>query len=246
MRKGLPNRCRPRARGRSPGSRRPEGQGRLRTSGVCTTSSGRQSASGRSGPAAGRWAVGRRDGTRQAPRTSTRRRSGAGLRRSRGGRVCASAVPSKPVLGKKTALSRESRQPGSARRRGRAQPCQCQGPRDAQRGSAGGPTPGRGRGKGLGGRKYQEKSRQWRCRRRRLRASAPSAPRLGITHAGGGGRRERGGKGAGRVGPRARGRSGPRAPCGPRGAARGPPREAGPAGRGPRALSSQRGSLPRG
>lgn len=43
-----------------------------------------------------------------------------------------------------------------------------------------------------------------------------SARSLRITHAGGGGKRERGGKGAGRAGPRARGRSGPRAPCGPR------------------------------
>lgn len=66
------------------------------------------------GRRAGRWAVGRRDGTRQAPRTSTRGRSRAGPGRSGGGRVCAPAGPSEPVLGKKTALSRESRQSGSA------------------------------------------------------------------------------------------------------------------------------------
>lgn len=60
-----------------------------------------------------------------------------------------------------------------------------------------------------------------------------SARSLGITHAGGGGKRERGGKGAGRGGPRARGRSGPRAPCGPQGAARGRPGRRDPPARGP-------------
>lgn len=66
------------------------------------------------GRRAGRWAVGRRDGTRQAPRTSTRGRSRAGPGHSGGGRVWAPAGPSEPVLGKKTVLSRESRQSGSA------------------------------------------------------------------------------------------------------------------------------------
>lgn len=101
-----------------------------RLSGVGPTSSRRQFASGRSGPAAGRWAVGRRGGTRQAPGTSRRGRSRAGPGRSGGGRVGAPAAPSEPVLGKETALSRESRQSswsGGGAASGPARPCQCLG-----------------------------------------------------------------------------------------------------------------------
>lgn len=67
---------------------------------------GRQPGGGRSGAGT---ALGR-----LLQRASRRGRSRAGPGRSGGGRVCAPAIPSKPVLGKKTALSRESRQSGSA------------------------------------------------------------------------------------------------------------------------------------
>lgn len=193
------------------------------------------------GRRAKRWAVGRRDGTRQAPRTSTRGRSRAGPGRSGGGRVCAAVAPSEPVLGKKTALSRESRQSGSA-----------QGAR--RRGVGAGPGLANARGLAApGGARLEGRlgatggGRGWGAAGSGRRTGASgvddgvsgllprSAPSLRITHAGGGGRRERGGQGAERTGPRARGRSGPRAPCGPR-----EPPGAGPGRRGPPAGGSAR------
>lgn len=81
MQKGLPNRCRPRGRGRSPGSCRPGGQGRLRTSGVCSASSRRQSASGRSGPGSGRSSAGTALGKLFEPLQGATPGSGWALRR---------------------------------------------------------------------------------------------------------------------------------------------------------------------
>lgn len=146
-----------------PGSRRPEGRGRLRTSGVRPIPSRRQFASGRSGPAAGRWAVGRLDGTRQAPRPSRRGRSRAGPGRSGGGRACAPAAPSAPVLGKGDSVQSPVRtvEPVGRRRGVGAGPAlPLPGAHGTSRSSAEGPTGDRGQGKGLRGRRQRQK--RWR------------------------------------------------------------------------------------
>lgn len=250
MQKGLPNPCLARGRGRSPGSRRPEGQGRLRTSGVCPTSSGRQSASGRSGPA-GRAMGGRAPGRHSAGFSNVYKgplpgRAGA-LRRGASLRACGphETSPGKEdsaeTLVKTVGLGARRRGvgagPGLGNARSLAAPCgvRQEGRFGASGGKRGWGAAGSGRSAGW----QRQKRRRWRRQRRRLRASAPKRaepqdhPRRGWRKAGKG--RERGGKGAERAGPRARGRSGPRAPCGPR-----EPPGARPVRRGPSAGGSMR------
>lgn len=184
------------------------------------------------GRRAGRWAVGRRDGTRQAPRTSYKGplpgRAGA-LRR---GASLRASGPLETSPGKED--SAESRVetvglgarrrgvgagPGLANTRGLAAPggARLEDRRGATGGGKGWGAAGSGRSAGGSGVDDGVSGLLPR-----------SAPSLRITHAGGGGRRERGGQGAERAGPRARGRSGPRAPCGPQ-----EPPGAGPGRRGP-------------
>ncbi|XP_013361742.1 PREDICTED: collagen alpha-2(I) chain-like [Chinchilla lanigera] len=227
---------------------RPAARGGYAPRGSCPASSGRQSASGRSGPAGrtvGGRAGGRRDGTPQAPRTSTRGRSRAGPLRWR------PRVRARDPLGTSPEKETVQRGPGvqtarrGAGRHGVGAGFATPGPPGARRGSAGGPIWGHGRGKRPRGREQRLKPRRWRRRRRRLRASAPKRaepqdhPRRGWRKAGKG--RARGGA------CRAKSQGPLRAsrPLRAAGAARGPPREAGPAGRGLRALRFGEGSPPR-
>lgn len=239
---------RPRA---EPGLRRPAARGGYAPRGSCPASSGRQSASGRSGP------VGRTVGG-----------SGAGTDLGRllgplqgaapwpGGSTPARVDPMSPRPPQNQSWERRQRLSSSpdswARREAHgvgagAQTCQYQG----------------GKGGVAAPRKVLRENRLRATNRERAEGAKGnsrsasgsevddgvsgflprSARSLRITHAGGGGKRERGGKGAGRAGPPARGRSGPCAPCGLR-SRPGPAQGGGAVCRGPGPRCLGRGSRP--
>lgn len=244
-RKELPNGCGARGRGRSPGPRRQEGRGRLRTSGVRPIPSRRRFASGRSGPAAGRGAVGRLDGTRRAPPPASRGRSRAGALR-RGARARLPPPRTGPGRGDSAESPVETVEPVGRRRGvGAARPYLCPG-RAAPRGARRKGRPGAAGGDGAEGPRAAAGALEGTASTTASPGFSPEArrasgsPTPGVEAAGGG--RARGGaSGAASQGPlrAARPLRAATAP-GPR------PEEAGPPAGELRARSLQRGSLPRG
>lgn len=203
----------------APGLPQAGGPGAATHLGGLSSSSGRQSASGRSGRRAGRWAVGRRTALAGSSNVYNGPLPGRAGPRQRGAslRACGplgtspgkedSAESRVETVGLGARRRGVGAGPGLANARGLAAPGGVR--REGRLGAAGG---GRGRGAAGSGRSAGSGGVD-----DGVSGLLPrSAPSLRITHAGGGGRRERGGQGAERTGPRARGRSGPRAPCGPR------------------------------